>query len=812
MLQRDYAQGRLKEPHKPMSSDNLILSSKFAYNIIETVLVKNKELGLDFIYGLNEAESFEPIDGQQRLTTLWLIHWYAMCSLGMKRTYMENFTYETRVSSRDFIKCLYNNTIELNYLLFKENQINTSEYERKFLITIQEQKWFHHFWRQDATIVAMLNMLDYVNHVLLNSGIHKLSNEHLEQLENKITFRVVSMDKHGLDDSLYVKMNARGKNLTPFENFKADLLGYIKKFSEVSGDVKLYRDFSKKLDNDWLDIFWNAAKNKKNEQKTAFMDKNYFSFVNRFVINRWYLLNYKEKHSISRSGESYDRFDDYEKILGENATEILSDLANTLDSIYLLIDAENKFDFSFCPGKSNIERSLLLCSNNNYKEQCMEYAFCVFLKHWKPIKKNGKKDVKLFKQDFLEWKKFIWSLLSFRYIGDESSCRSFIAVIDKLLHNIELEVENHSLLDILSDMNVPLTVDIENSDEINYYLRIEKAKAHIRKNAADQEYTDEDILHKAEILFVDGKESSGTSALSENRRYVDLSFIIDYAMRQENEPMQIIRFSSEWLANLNDILKDEVRKKKFYNKLKDALDKGCECYNSIVKQPRETVSKLISMGWEPVRGRVNNSLRCLCCSAAEFDFALFLQNRYKMDAGSRDYLGELLGKVIDSEQVNPDIPVWKKFLITHCKYSEDYDMFRWCRAGYIGFFRDDKEIWYDSGIDTPENPLHLILNSATKWSYHIDAGLHYLVYNLDNEIYKWSCKTHAIVHISTKEDKLVATLKSINSPNTKWVYQVSFENGSNELDDTIKTNLIEYLRKRQEKCNDCIEEIKLDAM
>ena len=32
----------------------------------------------------------------------------------------------------------------------------------------------------------------------------------------------------GLSDDLYIKMNARGKQLTDFENFKADLVGYIK--------------------------------------------------------------------------------------------------------------------------------------------------------------------------------------------------------------------------------------------------------------------------------------------------------------------------------------------------------------------------------------------------------------------------------------------------------------------------------------------------------------------------------------------------------------------------------------------------------
>lgn len=43
-----------------------------------------------------------------------------------------------------------------------------------------------------------------------------------------IVFYYLPLKKFGLSDDLYVKMNARGKALTPFENFKADLIGYIR--------------------------------------------------------------------------------------------------------------------------------------------------------------------------------------------------------------------------------------------------------------------------------------------------------------------------------------------------------------------------------------------------------------------------------------------------------------------------------------------------------------------------------------------------------------------------------------------------------
>ena len=73
IIQRDYAQGR------PSASEirDLFLDALLGY-LDENI--KNRDL--DFVYGnqLNEAvddeTKFIPLDGQQRLTTLFLLHWY----------------------------------------------------------------------------------------------------------------------------------------------------------------------------------------------------------------------------------------------------------------------------------------------------------------------------------------------------------------------------------------------------------------------------------------------------------------------------------------------------------------------------------------------------------------------------------------------------------------------------------------------------------------------------------------------------------------------------------------------------------------
>lgn len=67
IIQRDYAQGRV---------DKKEIRDKFLNALFQSI---NDESGikLDFIYGSVESGIFQPLDGQQRLTTLFLLHWYA---------------------------------------------------------------------------------------------------------------------------------------------------------------------------------------------------------------------------------------------------------------------------------------------------------------------------------------------------------------------------------------------------------------------------------------------------------------------------------------------------------------------------------------------------------------------------------------------------------------------------------------------------------------------------------------------------------------------------------------------------------------
>ena len=137
IIQRDYAQGRIGKEK---------LREKFLSDL-KNAIDSNTKLKLDFVYGSIENDSLHPLDGQQRLTTLWLLHWYIALKAGVLNEVKDNlkrFTYETRVSSREFCENLCSKDFNPN-----ENVVEQ----------IEKQTWFYSAWKQDPTIQAILQML-----------------------------------------------------------------------------------------------------------------------------------------------------------------------------------------------------------------------------------------------------------------------------------------------------------------------------------------------------------------------------------------------------------------------------------------------------------------------------------------------------------------------------------------------------------------------------------------------------------------------------------------------------------------------------
>ena len=73
IIQRDYAQGRNEGSQKALCED---IRNDLVTNLSKALINEEKYL-LNYIYGAKISNIFYPIDGQQRLTTLFLLY---MCS------------------------------------------------------------------------------------------------------------------------------------------------------------------------------------------------------------------------------------------------------------------------------------------------------------------------------------------------------------------------------------------------------------------------------------------------------------------------------------------------------------------------------------------------------------------------------------------------------------------------------------------------------------------------------------------------------------------------------------------------------------
>jgi hypothetical protein len=231
LIQRDYAQGR---PDAPTTR----IRSRFL-DVLVAAAVGKGPLSLDFVYGDLDDGALLPLDGQQRLTTLFLLHWYlaAKCGrLGQDHAW-KRFTYSTRASARLFCERL--------------GQCQPAFEGSPPSHWLRDQPWFLHTWEHDPTIQSMLIVLDDIHRRLSAEDYPAAWRRLVEVRPSAITFHVLPMKDMGLSDDIYIKMNSRGKPLTEFEMFKARFEKMLERHCEAEA-----QEFATKIDTVWADVFW----------------------------------------------------------------------------------------------------------------------------------------------------------------------------------------------------------------------------------------------------------------------------------------------------------------------------------------------------------------------------------------------------------------------------------------------------------------------------------------------------------------------------------------------------------------------------
>lgn len=282
-IQRPYAQGR--QDGICIYVRNTLLNELFANFKTDEIFDFN------FIYGIvrpsNDEYVMELLDGQQRMTTLFLLYWYiANCELTEEneedktiRDALGRFVYETRSTSTVFCHKLASYRVDLS------GQTPSK--------VIRQAKWYFKSFDRDSTITAMLTMLDAIHERYINQDDNTLHTK-----TSNIQFYVKSLGFFNLSEELYIKMNARGLQLSSFENFKADLTNYISEVDyppfkklvplyckDSEETVEFHFNFSVKLDSKWIDMFWRKGFEN--------FDASYMSFFSRFFACK-YIVSTKE--------------------------------------------------------------------------------------------------------------------------------------------------------------------------------------------------------------------------------------------------------------------------------------------------------------------------------------------------------------------------------------------------------------------------------------------------------------------------------------------------------------------------------------
>lgn len=463
IIQRDYAQGRVGKEH---------LRASFLKELKEA-FDKKQLLKLDFVYGSVENDLLQPLDGQQRLTTLWLLHWYIALKaekLKEESEKLKNFSYETRISSREFCKKL----CEADFTQFIDGNI---------VDFITQQTWFYSSWKQDPTIQAMLSMLGgTTNEEEAKDNIEAVFkggdfNEYWTRLtseEAPIVFYYQPLKDFGLSDDLYIKMNARGKQLTPFENFKADLIGYVEQQAKENKEWKklldAYRGIPILLDTDWMDIFW------KNKSESYEIDEIYYAFLNRFFWN-YYVGYSKETGSKIELTSVYkylnkDNYTTYESL--ENYTdnegiplELFEELQKVLNNFgkysqnkllkEVIPNAQWEVPFFFIPEYDDKGGIIGV----NQLQRIIFFAICKYFK-------EGEGDENSLKR----WMRVVWNLVSGEDIEGLPQIRSIDAV--KIAIDYIATLDSHNVYNSLLYQN--LITDKPNEFQQRWNEEIEKAK------------------------------------------------------------------------------------------------------------------------------------------------------------------------------------------------------------------------------------------------------------------------------------------------------------------------------------------------
>lgn len=514
-IQRDYIQYRSGHVDTNLH--------RFVSNLVNA-LVEDNEINLNFVYGNVERgfdtkrktayDAFCPIDGQQRLTTLYLLHYYVFNEAedSTRQSKLEGqFIYHTRTTTMDFLNAL-----------FEENTIRFSDKIRSPKELITESGWYTSLWNSDPSVLSCLKVLDVIHKKFSekldnNSICFQTLADRLASDTCPITFMKLELEKLDNPNELYIKMNSRGKQLTAFENFKSELFRIIK------GNPNAFpKDFKEKTDGDWLDLIWMLCDKSDKYMDVFYRDLLHICFMNTLIANlpqnqKEYLESLEPYTKTTASSfyiEDYEacfeKCTDQKDSIKEIVPELITRFYYTMECIYILSQEDDDTYHQvtkkiFGIGKDNKKNDISNLDDyrDNYIPHTLLEAICVFANSndsraaIKEIKEKEKNKSSEYVSKLKDWWRIAKNLITNTEIDD---IQSFISAIQEL-YSVEYSysvAEYFNSLEDTYDKYISLDSSLKSSQKKEEILKQKII------NLGDKDWTNA-IRHAEEDTYFNGE-------------------------------------------------------------------------------------------------------------------------------------------------------------------------------------------------------------------------------------------------------------------------------------------------------------------
>jgi hypothetical protein len=660
VIQRDYAQGRTTE--KPTE-----VRKGFVSNLISYLQAPEGEIhDLDFVYGTVVDNEFIPLDGQQRLTTLFLLHLYVASKSDkyeefvklMKRDGRCRFEYKTRQSSTMFCESLLTEKVISPNCNTEEGDVNNT------FATLQEkikdQGWFFLSWLNDPTVTGMLVMLDE-----MDSQFSEIKNidfsqayERLKGDNAPVTFQMLPLNGYNRTDDLYIKLNARGIHLSDFENFKARLEDWMK---DVLANDKLLGDFKEKVDGEWNDYLWQFRNGKDNtDHIMENLFRNFIAYCYRPIQKDGQSIkqvNETMSYLLEQNGKkmrfSFSRYSELKVMPKENKLGHEKPMMEKVISFFNIYCSPVKYNGKWLR-LNNFVKNGIIDNDASYSQRLRLYAYMQYCNTHLAIDDD----------DINQWMRLIRNLDCATDIDTAGDFYKALVSIDDMLEQIG-DGKVQGWLAAMSDD------DMENVKFFrNRQVKEECIKARL-------------LIRESEV---GGEGIKNAVELGDSDDYFkgQIGFALEFAGAYDHFANDTIKgMQSGDIADTGAKLKDYIQKTQRVKELLENENKT----SSSEKEPRLFERALLSLGMYLRQITVNkynfcnslgdpyNSLKTLLFVENDNEYCRgFFKNM--LDQIECDTIKDDLKRIINN-RVKNSIPEWRNILI------ENSSLIDYCRYGFI---------------------------------------------------------------------------------------------------------------------------------